>query len=85
MHALTLNRRLVQDIRATYLAGYPLVLVNPTLLHVRQLHTLIEEGVTYRLASAAPLESYTLRRVNGVPTTVLLFTPPSASQTIRGR
>jgi hypothetical protein len=69
-----LNGAQEQSVRATYMAGYTLVLLDPTMQHIKALHQLVGEGVTYRSLSDGTLHMYALRRTNNIPTAVLLHT-----------
>jgi len=67
-----LNDRQKQELKATYRAGYTIVLLGATLQHIRVLHGIMGEGVSYRSKDTAMVLAYALRRENYTPTAILL-------------
>jgi hypothetical protein len=61
-----------QELRATYQAGYTIVLLDATMAHIKALHGIIEAGVTYRSKDEEGVLAYTLRHENRIPTATLV-------------
>lgn len=64
----------IQELKATYRAGHTIMLLGATMQHIKALHAIVEEGVSYRAkdSAAATLMAYALRREGHTPTAVLL-------------
>jgi hypothetical protein len=60
------------DLKATYQAGYTIVLLDATMEHVNALHELIGAGVTYSSKDGDGVLAYALRHENHIPTATLL-------------
>lgn len=67
-----LHDRQKQELKATYDAGYSIVLLDPTMQHIKALHGVIGEGVSYRSKDTGVMLAYVLRRENYTPTATLL-------------
>lgn len=67
-----LNDRQKQELTATYRAGYPVVLLDATMQHIKALHAVIGEGVSYRSKDTGVVLAYSLRRENYIPVATLL-------------
>ncbi|MFP5406046.1 MAG: hypothetical protein ACLGHY_06795, partial [Gammaproteobacteria bacterium] len=75
----------VRGIKATYRAGYSIVLLDATLSQVNALHRIIGEGVNYRSKNSGSVMAYSLRRQNSIPTVTMLTTvDPSPLRTPSG-
>lgn len=61
-----------QEIKATYEAGHVVVLLEASMRHIKSLHAITGEGVSYRSKDTGVVTAYTLRRENFTPTAVLL-------------
>ena len=61
-----------QEIKATYRAGHAIVVLDATMAHIKALHRIVEEGVSYRSKDTGSVLAYTLRRDVFTPTCVLL-------------
>ena len=63
-----------QEIKATYRAGHTIMLLGATMQHIKALHAIVEEGVSYRAkdTAAATVMAYALRREGYTPTAILL-------------
>ncbi len=61
-----------RELKATYQAGYAIVLLDATMRHVRTLHGIVGEGVSYRSKESGVALAYALRRENQIPTATLL-------------
>jgi hypothetical protein len=59
-------------LKATYRAGHTIVLLDATMQHIKTLHAIVEEGVSYRSKNLAAVMAYALRRENYTPTATLL-------------
>src|SRR4029434_7488772 len=57
-----------QELRETYQAGHPLVLLDAAMAHIEVLHGILGEGVTYRSKNVGVVMVYALRRENHIPT-----------------
>jgi hypothetical protein len=74
-----------QELKATYKAGYTVVLLDATMQHINALHAIVGEGVSYRSKDMGVVMAYALRRDNYTPTAMLLTTlDPSPLQTPSG-
>jgi hypothetical protein len=74
-----------QEIKATYRAGYTVMLLGATMQHIKALHTIVGEGVSYRSKDTPIVMAYALRRQNYTPTAVLLTRlDPSPLETASG-
>jgi hypothetical protein len=69
-----LNSKQKQELKETYKAGYNIVLLDATMRHIRALHAIIGEGMSYRSKDAGAVMAYVLRRENHTPTAMLLTT-----------
>jgi hypothetical protein len=67
-----LEERHTQELRETYQAGYPLVLLDAAMAHIEVLHGIIGEGVTYRSKNMGVVMAYALRRERHIPTATLM-------------
>jgi len=67
-----LNAKHKQEIKATYEAGHVVVLLEASMRHIRSLHAITGEGVSYRSKDTGVVTAYALRRENYTPTAVLL-------------
>jgi hypothetical protein len=67
-----LNNQQKQELKATYQAGYTIVLLDPNMENINALHAIIGEGVSYRSKDTGIVMAYALRRKNGIPTASLL-------------
>lgn len=72
-----LRPRHMRAIKATYQAGHTIVLLDPTMLHVKALHQLIGERVSYRSKNIGQHMAYVLRKENNIPTGQDLDQSPS--------
>ena len=80
-----LNYEQRQELKATYLAGYTIVLLDPNMGNISALHAIIGEGVSYRSKDTGMVMAYILRRKNGIPTATLLTSlDPSPLRTPSG-
>ena len=61
-----------QEIKATYRAGHAIVVLDATMAHIKALHGIVGEGVSYRSKDAGSVLAYSLRRDNFTPTATLL-------------
>lgn len=66
-----LNEAQKAELVATYRAGYAIVVHEADLAHIRELHAIIGEGVSYRSAETGVVMAYSLRLVDHVPTATL--------------
>jgi hypothetical protein len=74
-----------QELRETYQAGYPLVLLDAAMAHIAVLHEITGEGVTYRSPDTGVVMAYALRRENHIPTATLVpYVSRSPLRTPRG-
>src|SRR6185369_5756115 len=67
-----------QELAATYRAGYTLLLLDASMLHVKMLHDIIGIGINYRSKDTGVLMAYTIRQENLIPRSTLL-TPIATS------
>jgi hypothetical protein len=67
-----LNAKQKQELKATYKAGHVVVLLEASMRHIRALHAITGEGVSYRSKDTGVVTAYALRRENHTPTAVLL-------------
>jgi hypothetical protein len=80
-----LNDQQKQELKATYRAGYTIVLLDPNMGHISALHAIIGEGVSYRSKDTGIVMAYALRRKNDIPTATLLTSlDPSPLRTPSG-
>ncbi len=80
-----LDYRGVRGLKATYRAGYSIVLLDATLSQVNALHRIVGEGVNYRSKNSGSVMAYSLRRQNSIPTVTMLTTvDPSPLRTPSG-
>ena len=61
-------------LKATYEAGYTILLLDPTMRQMNALHGIVGQGVNYRSKDSGVAMAYTLRLDNFVPTATLLTT-----------
>jgi len=61
-----------QELAATYRAGYTLLLLDASMLHVKMLHDIIGIGINYRSKDTGVLMAYTIRQENLIPRSTLL-------------
>ena len=61
-----------QELEATYRAGYPLVLLDASMLHIKILHGIIGAGMNYRSKDTGVMMAYTIRQENLIPRATLL-------------
>lgn len=61
-----------QELKATYRAGYTIVLLDANMQHIKALHAIVGEGVSYRSKDTPLVMAYALRRENYIPTATLL-------------
>jgi hypothetical protein len=69
-----LDAKQKQEIKATYRAGHNIVLLDATMQHIRALHAITGEGMSYRSKDTGVVMAYALRRDNFTPTAMLLTT-----------
>ena len=67
---------LKDQVKASYLMGRTIVLLDATMSHVSALHALVGEGVTYRSKNSGTVMFYALRRENQIPTATLFTHVP---------
>jgi hypothetical protein len=67
-----ISDRQSQEIKATYRAGYTIVLLDATMAHIKALHRIVGAGVGYRSSDTATVLAYALRREHYTPTATLL-------------
>jgi len=80
-----LHHKQKHELKATYRAGYSIVLLDATMGQIKALHGIIEEGVSYRSKDTGTVLAYALRRENFTPTATLLTSvDPSPLQTPGG-
>lgn len=61
-----------QEVKATYRAGYTIVLLDATMAHIKALHRINGEGVSYRSNDTGRVLAYAVRRENYTPRATLL-------------
>jgi hypothetical protein len=61
-----------QELRETYQAGYPLVLLDAAMAHIAVLHEILGEGIPYRSKNMGVVMAYALRREHHIPTATLV-------------
>ena len=69
---LRLDDKQKQELKATYHAGYTIVLLDAAMQHVKALHAIMGEGISYRSKESGVMMAYALRRENQIPTVTLL-------------
>jgi hypothetical protein len=75
LHAKTMSRlhhRQRQELKATYDAGYSIVLLDATMQDIKALHGVIGVGVSYRSKDTGVLLAYGLHREHHTPTATLV-------------
>ena len=70
MSSLTQSHK--EELKATYRAGYTIVLLDATMEDVAALHGIVEAGVTYSSKDGEGVLAYSLRQENRIPTATLL-------------
>jgi hypothetical protein len=74
-----------KELKATYQAGYSIMLLAVNMAHINALHAIVGIGMTYRSKDTALLLAYAVRRENFIPTTTLVTRlDPSPLQTPNG-
>src|SRR5215813_388721 len=74
-----------REIKATYQAGYSIVVLDASFQHIRALHNIVGEGVNYHSKNIGMVMAYSLRKDSYVPTaTVLTNVDRSPLQTPSG-
>jgi hypothetical protein len=69
---LRLHHKQKHELKATYRAGYSIVLLDATMQQIKALHEVIGASVTYRSKETGVVLAYTLRQENHIPTATLL-------------
>ncbi len=67
-----LSDKQAQEVKATYRAGYTVVMLDATMAQIKALHRIIGEGVSYRSQDTGRVLAYALRREDFTPTATLL-------------
>ena len=67
---------LKDQLKTAYRAGYAIVLLDASMVHISALHEIVGEGVTYRSKNSGRVLFYALRRDNSIPTATLLTHVP---------
>ncbi len=82
---LRLHERQKRELKATYLAGYSIALLDAKPPHTSALHVIVGEGINYRSKKTVADLAYVLRKENYVPTaTLLTYVARSPLQTANG-